>query len=585
MYRPARIRSRLFRNSSALRYRKRRLQAEPLEDRRMLALVSTIDESPDHLFTAGPSALDGGFYLQRVTPVGGAGSPFDRMELHFSQAVRAGSFALEDVRFEGPSGEINCSELNQLAADRYELVCTAGTGLDSYTLTIGPDVLADATGDPMDQDHDDVPGEVEDAYIAALFANGATIADGDTTYDDQSLVVYGNTVTISGVHAFDTFSVHGGATVHANGDTLDTYNLYLDGASTLNIAGGATATITDALTVAGNSTIVCQGKNRTGQVDGEWAGVGVAIHASDVTVEAGSVISADGQGYTKTAGPGGGADWYIGGSHGGRGSGGAAPTYGSLMLPVDLGSGGYGPAGSWSNGGGAIQLEVTGTLTLDGEITADGQSGGNHNHSAAGGSVLIHTGTLAGSGRITADANDGYHADGGGGRVAVYYAHDGGFTGFATSTASASGAEAEHGTCGFFDTSVPNMYLYVFQKFVYPQDATPHLGAVTVTDAGELYLGGGSLLIVDGQVTVSENSTIICQGKNRGAQVDGEWAGEGVMINAGSITVDTGSVITADGQGYGTGPGYGNGAGGSYGGVGNSGAATYGSAIAHDDRI
>ena len=78
-----------------------------------------------------------------------------------------------------------------------------------------------------------------------------------------------------------------------------------------------------------------------------------------------------------------------GGSYGGLGYStatcSAGPIYGSALTPTDLGSGGGGTTiaagGSdyadrvGGNGGGAIRLIVTGTLTNNGTISANGGDG------------------------------------------------------------------------------------------------------------------------------------------------------------------------------------------------------------------
>ncbi|HOD80210.1 MAG TPA: right-handed parallel beta-helix repeat-containing protein, partial [Phycisphaerae bacterium] len=530
--------------------------------------------------------LSTSLFVEQLTPTGGAGHPFDQMELQFSEAVRDGTFTLADVTLTGPIGEIAPSALNKLAADRYELVVTGLTGLNTYTLEVGPDILADATGDQMDQDRDGTPGQAGDGYTAALFANGATIADGDGTYDDGSLVIYGNTVTVNGAHTFDVVDVAGGATVNANGDTLGVYNLSLTGASTVNLAGGSTTTAQEAIVLTGNSTLVCRSIDNTAEVGGEWIGEGVTINAANLTVEAGSVITADGQGYVTFCGPGGGG-YGGGGSYGGAGSGSAAgPTYGSNTFPVDLGSGGgRGNSISWSYGGGAIRLDVTGTMTLDGEVSADAQTGGPYADGASGGSIFVTAATLVGSGRFTADGKSGYSsAHGGGGRIAVYYNTDGGFTGFSTSTASAGGTGAGHGTTAFFDRSVPDYLMDVYQHYEVAQHTEISLGSLVLHDA-TFWISGGTTVDVAGDLHVLGSSTVICRSIDNTAEVGGEWIGEGVTINAANLTVEAGSVITADGQGYATTAGPGgsaagsNAAGGSHGGAGSGPAGpTYGSA-------
>ena len=151
-----------------------------------------------------------------------------------------------------------------------------------------------------------------------------------------------------------------------------------------------------ALTVQSNASVICAGLNTGGQVSGQWAGVGVSIQAGTVTVAAGGTISADGQGYIGGQGPGAGTDspsWLGGGGgYGGNGadstvgaSGGGA--YGSVLLPSDLGSGsGNGAWGLGGSGGGAIELSVAQTLTLNGTITADGLSSSGPSDEVSGGS-------------------------------------------------------------------------------------------------------------------------------------------------------------------------------------------------------
>jgi hypothetical protein len=74
-------------------------------------------------------------------------------------------------------------------------------------------------------------------------------------------------------------------------------------------------------------------------------------------------------------------------------------VYGSSIMPTDMGSGGGAAGGS---GGGSIRIDVSGVLTLDGEISADGTAGTNTSCGAgaggggSGGSILVTAGTLTG---------------------------------------------------------------------------------------------------------------------------------------------------------------------------------------------
>jgi len=71
----------------------------------------------------------------------------------------------------------------------------------------------------------------------------------DSSYDGEDLVVTGCVLTVNGDHGFNSLQLASGATVA--------------------IAGGATLNVAADLTVAGNSTVVCQGKNTVDRVDDE----------------------------------------------------------------------------------------------------------------------------------------------------------------------------------------------------------------------------------------------------------------------------------------------------------------------------
>ncbi|MBM4083452.1 MAG: right-handed parallel beta-helix repeat-containing protein, partial [Planctomycetes bacterium] len=320
-----------------------------------------------------------GFWLTQVVPTGDAGRPFDTLEVHFSQAVQDGSFTVDDVQFTGPGGPIAPSALTQVEADKYELEFSGLTGLDAYTLVIGPDI-ANGSGALMDQDHDGTPGEaVQDAYTARLAANGMTLGATDTQYDGWNLVIYGNTATIDGAHAFGGLEVLGGATLtHSPATETAEYSLNL--------------TIRDTL----------------------W-------------VDAGANINASGRGYLpgRTIGntTEGAAAGQAGGSYaglGGTGARGGTPnqTYGDYANPNELGSG-----GGYGNVGGGLVRITAGSAQIDGSISANGGAGGWNTSGGSGGGVFLDVGALSGSGTISANGGTGIADPGGGsgGRVAMYY--------------------------------------------------------------------------------------------------------------------------------------------------------------------
>src|SRR5271163_2794144 len=195
--------------------------------------------------------------------------------------------------------------------------------------------------------------------------------------------------------------------------------------------------------------MVLQSINNAAQVNGTWQGAGVTLNAGSVEVDSGSSINADGQGYVASAGPGGApAGSSAGGSYGGIGGSGsgptpAAPIYGSDTMPTDLGSGGGSRCcGAIAGlGGGAVRLIVSGTLTDNGIISANGTNlVGYQGGGGSGGSVYVTATTLAGSGIFSATGGTGGEAAGGGGRIAVYYnAMASTYTGFSSSTAAGGG--------------------------------------------------------------------------------------------------------------------------------------------------
>jgi len=115
-------------------------------------------------------------------------------------------------------------------------------------------------------------------------------------------------------------------------------------------------------------------------------------------------------------------------------------TYDSETEPVEFGSSGGGNYWAPKRGGGAIQLTVAGTLTVDGRVSANADAvTGSHDGGGAGGSVWLVASRLNGAGSITANGQvAGYlgSGSGGGGRIAIYT----GVNGF-TGTIAASGGE------------------------------------------------------------------------------------------------------------------------------------------------
>ncbi len=387
--------------------------------------------------------------------------------------------------------------------------------------------------------------------------------------------------------------------------TTVTYNsITVQSNAILTIGGGSVVKVTGALTVSG--TVVAQSINNAAQVAGSWQGSGVTLHAASVVVSTGGSINADSQGYVANAGPGGSpAGSSDGGSYGGvagigYGSSAAPPTYGSTTAPTDLGSGGGSRCCGTipGAGGGALTITVSGSLTDNGRISANGGDGtGAQVGGGSGGTVSIQTGTLAGSGSVAANGGAGGEGGGGGGRVALYYNTNNGFN---TTLVTSNGGASSGGNAGAAgtvytlgagsnltvsdNTALPPNANLSFSNITINNGATLTVGSgttlasntVTVTGAANFKVGGGSTLNVSGAFLVTANSNVVLQSINNALQVNGAWEGAGVTLNAGSVQVDAGSSINADGQGYlaNAGPGGapgGSSDGGSYGGPGGAG--------------
>ena len=236
--------------------------------------------------------------------------------------------------------------------------------------------------------------------------------------------------------------------------TLNTYSLTtLNITRDLSVAGSmsvtaAASTTTTTITVSRNVTI-----STGGTLLGTY--VKLILPSGNCDVQSGGKISTDAWGSAKESGSnpggnigGGGANnkGAGGGGYGGFGGNanlnnsegvGGVINYGSISQPAILGSGGgssLDAMGDGGAGGGAIKLDVSGTLTINGLVTANGEVGGdgcslcgNPGGAGSGGSIWIIANTLAGTYSITANGGNGKSfggyssGGGGGGRIAYYY--------------------------------------------------------------------------------------------------------------------------------------------------------------------
>ena len=156
----------------------------------------------------------------------------------------------------------------------------------------------------------------------------------------------------------------------------------------------------------------------------------------DMAVHADGRLDVRGKGYNHKQWPGSGLS-QNGGRH--------ASSHGSAICPVTHGGGGG--KDQDGRGSGVVYANVSGTLTIDGEITADYYV--DNPFCGSGGSIQLHAGSYAGKGFVTANGAKGTGSDSAdGGRIALYVGVDGDeFAG--TVTAYGGGPDATRpGACG-----------------------------------------------------------------------------------------------------------------------------------------
>ena len=222
------------------------------------------------------------------------------------------------------------------------------------------------------------------------------------------------TVTISAAAAtgpFATFAPNASITLNVN-STLD-----VDG--NLEIGENVTAFFNKPVTVTRNVKFREDSLlTHAGPANAEGDRVNLTANG-DVTFWPEAKVNVTGKGFSPEKGPGkgSGASGPVT-SHGGRSTATstAGTCYGSVLTPVNWGSGGFAQSGH--TGGGAVQITVDGTLALGCDIVADGSGSGDR--TASGGSVFLTCGTLTGAGNVFARGGR-YTSNygGGGGRIAV----------------------------------------------------------------------------------------------------------------------------------------------------------------------
>ena len=282
--------------------------------------------------------------------------------------------------------------------------------------------------------------------IVAHFVNSSTgVARSRSTSGDwfdwqnwspQGVPGHLDTVTLSGGDTLLPYPVNVASMTVTNSGTMLTFTNWETcvNARTVTIATGTTVTHSDCyrypedmsnrvsfvvkdITIDG--TIDVAGK---GYFRGQRSDLGPAVYGQG-----------PGGGYGNVNSGGGG-----GGGYGGRGGKGNPSTYwsytyGSATNPVGPGSGGgvgadHRPTSS-GDGGGAVRINSSGTVTLNGTINADGVNcNGDWGGGGSGGAIWINCRYFTGLSGTNMMARGGSAygggGGGGGGRIAVLYAND-----------------------------------------------------------------------------------------------------------------------------------------------------------------
>ena len=317
---------------------------------------------------------------------------------------------------------------------------------------------------------------------------------------------------------------------------------------------------------------------------------------NNATIQAGGVITGDGTGYPGGYGTGAGRGAYSsygyvggGGGYGGYGATVLSPssdvayggsTYGSVTAPTDLGSGGgnYSSYATGGAGGGAVRMNVTGVLQVDGRISANGNMGLTEGGGGgSGGSVWLTVGTLTGAGTIAANGGmgngSGLAAGGGGsgGRIAIQY----GMNLFFGTTSARGGGGAATGGAGTIYTKANSASWGLVLADNGGQTGTNTTLGSTSPGTVDLTVQGGAVVFPPTSQTIGT----LLVASNGWLSISSQ-----TLTVTGNATVQPGGGIIADATGYpsGTGSGPGQylstsssviGGGAGYGGYGAAGGA------------
>ena len=372
------------------------------------------------------------------------------------------------------------------------------------------------------------------------FTTNAAISATDTSFDNQSILVDGATLTVDGEHGFTDLCLTNNAVLtHPPTTVTSEHSLRLF--------------VTDSIRVSADSSI---GGTGLGYLPGYTYGN---------TTEGGTTGAA-------------------GGSYGGLGAplwGTPCVVYGDFRNPNEPGSG-SGTYRGGGAGGGLVRLTAN-VLDLAGSINVNGADHPNTGGGGgSGGGVYLNAGTLRGTGAITANggrrgSDSGSGGGGGGGRIAIHYGTVEGFD--LTNSISCIGQGGNQGSAGTIYLKKQGLSgtLIVDSRDAGPDLATPlwipdgteYSENVTLRGTGLVVrVASSSILPMDMHIVSGAKLTHPAATTNEEYKVE--------LAVSGTLMIDAESSIDAAGHGYLPGYTYRNtteggttgAAGGSYGGLG-----------------
>lgn len=257
--------------------------------------------------------------------------------------------------------------------------------------------------------------------------------------------------------------------------------------------------------------------------------------------------------------------WNNGGVHGGtQGRIDTFKGYGNIKQPITHGGGtSAGTNALGGNGGGVVHLNVTGTLTINGTISAMGEIAHRYysdwyRPSSAGGSIWLESNIIAntaGTPLIKANGGGGNTKNcgvGSGGRVAIYYDSLSSFVISSTTVQAFSGVstataqwlfEGAAGTVFYQATTDVNGHLIyhnnnripTYESLMLPADhAALTLDTMSIDGYAKITQNSDSPIITVGIATVQSGST--CKVQDNADTGYGAWFNVTTVNGTGSIT-------------------------------------------------